>query len=106
MRLLRIQMLSITALICLCVALFGCTQKPIIKKEYRFKYYACLVVYCEASENSLTKRAGLKIIEIASNSIGAKAELDRGICEEYYSNRNIATGYIYANKSALEVCEE
>ena len=71
-----------------------------------FKSQACLKVYCEDSENSNVKKAGLKLVEIAAGIYNLDLELDRGVCENYYLHREVANGYLYLNKSAYEVCKE
>ncbi|RKZ62364.1 MAG: hypothetical protein DRQ44_11060 [Gammaproteobacteria bacterium] len=70
-----------------------------------FKAQSCLVIYCESSENSRVKKAGLKLVEIAFATQGADIKLGRGVCERYYFNREPAGGYVYAKKSAYEVCK-
>jgi len=71
-----------------------------------FKSQACLNVYCEDSENSNVKKAGLKLVEIAAEVYSIDLELNRGVCENYYLHREVANGYLYLNKSAYEVCKE
>ena len=68
-----------------------------------FQSHSCMVVYCESSENSKVKAAGLKLIDIASQTQGVDLELDRGFCEEYYTRREF--DYRYARKSAYDVCK-
>jgi len=64
---------------------------------------ACKVVYCEESEYSVRKKAGLKLMEIAAGVYNIDLSLDRGICTQYYKNR-VFPDYRYANKSAIDVC--
>lgn len=93
------------------IALFltSCThnvKSDLMDKQTKFKWQACLVVYCTDTENSKVKKAGLKIVEIAAASQGVKLELNRGICTGYYEKRLPGNEYIWAKKSAEQVCHE
>ena len=48
-----------------------------------FKAQSCIKVYCDNSEESVKKKAGLKLVEIAASIYNIDLELNRGICEEY-----------------------
>jgi len=85
----------------LLAVLLGCTSAP---KLDSFQAQSCVLVYCESSENSKVKSAGLKLTEIALATQGVDLELNRGFCEEYYTKR--ALDYRYAKKSAYQVCHE
>jgi len=78
----------------------GCTQGVALDS---FQAQSCRVVYCESSENSKVKAAGLKLIAIALATQGVDLTLGRGFCEEYYMKREI--DYRYALKPAAEVCQ-
>lgn len=93
--------------ICLLIALSGCATLDVhtMTPQERFQWQSCLVVYCEDTENSAFKWAGLKLIEIAFITQGVGLNLGRGICETYYSKREPASGYVYAKKSAANICE-
>lgn len=73
----------------------GCTQ------HVNFRLQACKTVYCEYTENSKIKKAGYII---ASIMLGVN--LDYRFCNEYYSKRELFSGYVYVTKSAYEVCME
>ena len=85
------------------VTLTGCATKPRFES---FKAQSCIVVYCESYENSKVKKAGLVLIDIAASSQGIDLDLGRGFCEEYYRHREFTGGYVYAFKSAYDVCNE
>ena len=79
----------------------GCSTQH---KFDSFKAQSCIYVYCESSEYNKAKKAGLKLVEIAASIYNIDLELNRGICEEYYTKREL--DYRYAAKSASEVCSE
>lgn len=81
----------------------GCSTAP---KLDSFQAQSCLVVYCQSSESSKVKKAGLKLVEIAASTQNIELSLERGICEKYYKNTQLADGYLYQFKSAEQVCDE
>jgi len=85
------------------LAISGCSTIP---KFDSFKAQSCLVVYCESSENNKVKKAGLVLVDIAANSQGIDLDLNSGICEQYYNNREVQGGFVYAKKSAYDICRE
>lgn len=92
----------ITTLITSC-ATFNATK---LSASDRFKFQACTTVYCERWETSKIKKAGLKLVEIALITQGVNLDIGRGFCEEYYSKREPANDYIYANKAAVDICND
>lgn len=90
----------------LVISLTVCSTKSAktISNHDKFKIQACSVVYCENSELSKIKKAGLKIMELSAGVAGFSISLDRGYCEEYYKKREFMTGYVYAKKSSYQLC--
>ena len=83
------------------ITIAGCAgNKP---KFDSFKAQSCLQVYCESSENSKSKRAGLALVGIAASVYNIDLDLNRGICEEYY-NKRYGADYRYLRVGAEEVC--
>jgi len=91
----------ITRVVILFILLSGCS----VLDTNSFQFQSCLKIYCDSSEDSKVKSAGLKIVSIAAESQGIKLELDRGFCSKYYDNRAPANGYVYLKKSAYDVCK-
>jgi len=80
----------------------GCSVVPTFSS---FESQACMTVYCEDTEYSAVKKAGLKLMDLVFKSQGINLELGRGFCEKYYTHRSITNGYIYLRRSAKEVCQ-
>lgn len=88
-----------------CSVLSGCSVIPgQLSDADKFKIQACSVVYCESTERSKIKRAGLKMMSISASAYGLNLDLERGVCEEYYSKRELFEGYVYARRSAYDIC--
>jgi len=79
--------------------LTACTATPNLQS---FRAQSCVVVYCESTENSKVKAAGLRLVKIALAVNGADLDLNRGFCEEYYTNRTL--DYRYSVQTAEQVC--
>lgn len=90
-------------IVMLVVVISGCSSTQNIKQFDSFKAQSCLKVYCENSENSKSKRAGLTLIGIAASVYNVDLDLNRGICEEYYIKR-AGADYRYLKAPAEEVC--
>lgn len=92
-------------LIVLALLLAGCAFNPgNLSKEQKFKFQSCVVVYCEDSESSKVKKAGLKLLEITAAVNGGDLNLRRGFCEEYYDKRQMLNGWVWAKRSAFDIC--
>ena len=82
--------------IILIIALQGCS----VTKTSAFNGFESqrqLMLYCENSEGSIKKKAGLKLIELGFKLYQINLRLYRGLCEQYYQRREPANGYIYLN---------
>jgi len=85
--------------------LSGCAFNPInMNSDDRFKFQACAVVYCESSEDSKVKKAGLKLLEIVVAIKGGDLNLGSGFCKEYYDKRELLNGWVWARRSAYDIC--
>ena len=73
----------------------GCTNN--VQRSFRFD--SCVVAYCEASEDSKLKNLSLMIARVYGLNV------KRGFCSKYYDKREMNSGYVYARRSAVEVCE-
>jgi len=93
-------------IVLIALLLSGCASfnPKLLSVEDRFKFQACLTVYCDSSENSVIKKSGLKLIEIALGSQNIKLDLRRGFCEKYYTQRQLENGWVWAKKSSYEIC--
>ncbi len=67
-----------------------------------FRSQACFEIYCANSEENITKKAGLKIVEIAAGTYGKNIDLDQGICSKYYKKRGL--DYRFSKNSAESIC--
>lgn len=90
----------ITILIFLLI-IAGCSTKAIFIPS-NLQEEACRYEYCRVSEDSVSKALALRFLTLAASSQGVELNLNKGICTELYTKRDI--DYRYAFKSAKQIC--